>query len=328
VLVVGAALGRKLTPDDDQTPGGHPVTVMSYKCWQQRFGLDPEIIGKEVIVNGRNYSIVGVTPQGFNGTEVISSPEFFFSLAMQEPLEPGQRWLTNRSADNVFLQARLKPGVSIGQAQASLNTIAAQLEREFPDSNEGKRVVISPPGLVGTALRGPVIGFAALMMAVVGLVLLLACTNLANLLLARAAERRREIAVRLALGASRGRLIRQLLTESVMLAFAGGALGLVPALWLVGLVGAFKVPLNVPLALEVHIDYRVFGFAFLLSLATGILFGLLPALQATKTNLIPALKDEVAFGGHRRSWIKSGLIVAQISFSMVLLVGGGLMVRA
>jgi macrolide transport system ATP-binding/permease protein len=328
VLGVGAALGRTLTPDDDQTPGGHPLTVMSYKCWQQRFGRDPEVIGKEVIVNGRNYLIVGVTPQGFNGTEVVSSPEFFFSIAMQEQLEPGQRWLTNRGADNVFLQARLKPGISVAQAQASLNTIAAQLEREFPDANEGKRVMISPPGLIGTALRGPVLGFAGLMMAIVGMVLLLACTNLANLLLARATDRRREIAVRLALGASRWRLVRQLLTESVMLAIAGGALGLLPALWLVSLVTALKMPLNVPLAFEVHIDYRVFGFAFLLSLATGILFGLLPALQATRTDLIPALKDESSFGGHRRSWLKSGLIVAQISFSMVLLVGGGLMVRA
>ncbi len=328
VLGVEAALGRAISPDDDRTAGGHPVAVMSYKCWQQRFGRDQGIIGKDVIVNGRSYTVIGVAPQGFYGTEVVSAPELFFPIAMQEQLELGNNWLENRSADNVFLQGRLKPGVNAAQAQTALNAIASQLEREFPDINEGKRVALSPPGLVGLALRGPVLGFAGLLMAVVGLVLLLACTNLANLLLARATERRREIAVRLALGASRFRLVRQLMTESLLLAFAGGALGLLPAFWLVGLVATFKLPLNVPLALEISIDYRVFIFTFLLSLATGVLFGLLPALQATKTDLVPSLKDEVSFGGHRRSWLKSSLIVAQVSLSLVLLVGGGLMIRA
>ena len=328
VLGVGAALGRAISSDDDRMPGGHPVAVMSYKCWQQRFGRDPSIIGKDVIVNGRSYMVIGVAPQGFYGTEVVSAPELWFPIAMQEPLELGNNWLENRSADNIFVQGRLKPGVSPAQAQTALNAIASQLEREFPDINEGKRVALSPPGLIGLALRGPVLGFAGLLMAVVGSVLLLACTNLANLLLARATERRREIAVRLALGASRYRLVRQLLTESLLLAFAGGALGLLPAFWLVGLVTTFKVPLNVPLAIEVFIDYRVFIFTFLLSLATGVLFGLLPALQATKPDLVPSLKDEVSFGGHRRSLLKSSLIVAQVSLSLVLLVGGGLMMRA
>jgi len=328
VLGVEAALGRTLSVDDDRTPGGHPVAVMSYKCWQQRFGLDQGILGKNVVVNGRAYTVIGVAPLGFYGTEVISAPDLFFPMAMQEQLELGAKWLENRAADNIFVQGRLKPGISTAQAQTALNGIAAQLEREFPDINEGKGVVLSPPGLVGLALRGPVLGFAGLLMAVVGLVLLLACTNLANLLLARASERRREIAVRLALGASRFRLVRQLLTESLLLAFAGGALGLLPAVWLVNLITAFKLPLNVPLALEVTIDYRVFIFTFLVSLASGVLFGLVPALQATRTDLVPSLKDEVSFGGNRRSWLKSSLIVAQVALSLVLLVGGGLMMRA
>lgn len=328
VLGVGAALGRVISADDDSLPGANPVAVMSYKCWQNRFGRDQSIIGKDVIVNGRSYLVIGVAPRGFYGTEVVSAPDLFFPIAMQEQLELGNKWLENRSADNVFVQGRLKPGVATAQAQTGLNAIASQLEQEFPDANQGKRVALSPPGLIGLALRGPVLGFAGLLMAVVGLVLLLACTNLANLLLARATERRREIAVRLALGASRFRLVRQLLTESLLLAFAGGALGLLPAFWLVGLVATIKLPLNVPLALEIFIDYRVFIFTFLLSLATGVLFGLLPAMQATKTDLVPSLKDEVSFGGHRRSWLKNSLIVAQVSLSLVLLVGGGLMMRA
>jgi predicted permease len=328
VLGVDAALGRAMSSDDDRTPGGHPIAVMSYKCWQQRFGRDQGIIGKDVIVNGRSYMVIGVAPQGFYGTEVISAPDLFFPIAMQEQLDLGNNWLENRSADNIFVQGRLKPGVTTAQAQTQLNAIASQLEREFPDANEGKRVALSPPGLIGLALRGPVLGFAGLLMAVVGLVLLLACTNLANLLLARATERRREIAVRLALGASRFRLVRQLLTESLLLALAGGALGLLPAFWLVGLAATIKMPPNIPAAIEIFIDYRVFIFTFLLSLATGVLFGLLPALQATKTDLVQSLKDEVSFGGHRRSWLKSSLIVAQISLSLVLLVGGGLMMRA
>ena len=328
LLGVGASLGRVISTEDDVTPGASPVAVMSYKCWQQRFGSDPSIVGKGIIVNGRDYTVIGVAPQGFYGTEIISAPDLFFPVAMQEQLEIGTKWLNNRGSENIFVQGILKPGVSMSQAQADLNNIAAQLEKEFPDFNEGKTVVLSPPGLIGAAFRGPVLGFTGLLMAVVGLVLLLACTNLANLLLARAAERRREIAVRLALGASRSRVVRQLLNESLLLGLAGGAVGLLPASWLVSLASTFKLPLNVPLAFEIHIDYRVYVFTFLLSVATGLLFGLLPALQATKTDLVPALKEEVSLGGQSRSWLKSSLIVAQVALSLLLLVAGGLMVRA
>jgi predicted permease len=328
VLGVGAALGRIISPEDDVTPGGHPIAVMSYKCWQQRFGTDQSIIGKDLIVNGRNYMVVGVAAKGFYGTEVVSAPDLWFPVSMQAQLEIGDSWLNARRVENIFVQGRLKPGVNSAQAQTAMNSIAEQLEREYPDINEGKRVALSPPGLFGLAFRGPMLGFAGLLMAVVGIVLLLACINLANLLLARAAERRREIAVRLALGATRFRLVRQLLTESVLLALAGGALGLLPALWLLDLVTAIKIPVTIPGAIDLHADYRVFIFTVMLSLATGVMFGLLPALQATKTDLVPALKDEASFGGGRRSWLKSTLIVSQIALSLVLLVGGGLMMRA
>src|SRR6266404_444162 len=328
VLGVNTILGRTISLDDDRVAGASPIAVMSYKCWQQRFGGDQSIIGKDVIVNGRNFTIVGVAPRGFSGTEVISQPELWFPMAMEAQLEAGSNWLDDREWNNVFIQGRLEPGVSVARAQTALNSIAADLEREYPNINQGKRVELSPPGLIGLAMRGPVMGFSGLLMAIVGLVLLLACINLANLLLARAADRRRAIAVRLALGATRFRLVRQLLTESLMLAFCGGALGLLPASWLVNLASTFKVPPNIPLALEIHIDYRVFVFTFLLSIGTGVLFGLLPALQATKTDLVPALKDEPSFGGHRGSLLKSSLIVFQIALSLILLVGGGLMMRS
>ncbi|MCG3161664.1 MAG: hypothetical protein JMDDDDMK_02861 [Acidobacteria bacterium] len=327
-LGVRPALGRVISTDDDRTPGAHPVTVVSHKYWQRRFGGDPNAIGKEVIVNGRGYTIIGVAPQGFFGTEVVSAPDLWFPMAMQAQLEAGAGWLDKRSVENVFLQGRLKDDVGVAQAQTALNAIAPQLEREFPEINEGKRIALSPAGMVGNAMRGPALGFIGLLAAVVGIVLLLACVNLANLLLARAAERRREIAVRLALGASRFRLVRQLLTESVLLAVMGAALGFLPALWLVNLANAIKAPVNVPLTVNIQIDHRVFIFTCLLSLVTGALFGLVPALQATRTDLIPALKDEVAFSGQRRAWLKNSLIVLQVALSLALLVGGGLMMRA
>lgn len=328
VLGVKAALGRTIGAGDDSVTSAQPVAVISYKCWQQRFGSDPGVIGKNVIVNGSSFQIIGVTPAGFFGTEVLSAAEMWFPIAVQPQIDGGRSWLNDRGVDNVFIQGRLKPGVTSAQAQTVLNDIAVQLEREFPDVNQNKRVTISPAGLIGNFMRGPVLGFAGLLMVVVGMVLLLACTNLANLLLARATERRREMAVRLAVGASRFRVVRQLLTESLLLGLLGGALGLLPALWLVNLATTFKMPLNVPVAFDFKVDSRVYLFTLLLSFTTGSLFGLLPALQATKTDLVPALKDEGSFGGQRGSWWKSGLIVLQVALSLVLLVGGGLMLRS
>jgi len=198
---------------------------------------------------------------------------------------------------------------------------------EYPDDNENKTIELSPPGLFGAFMRGPIVGFAGVLMAIVGLVLLLACTNLANLLLARATERRKEIAIRLAIGASRWRLIRQLLTESILLAMCGGLLGLGLAVWLVDAMTAFKPPIDIPLSTELHIDYRVLLFTAAASLLTGVLFGLLPALQTTNPDLVPALKDEVSIGGYRRSWLRNGLVVFQVSLSLLLLICAGLVLR-
>lgn len=327
-LGLQATLGRLISLDDDRARGAHPITVISHQCWQKRFGGNPSIIGKEVVVNGRNYTIIGVAPPGFIGTEIIAAPEMWFPMMMQAQLEMGSDWLDKRGVENVFVQGNLKPGVSGAQAQAVIDAVAAQLAREFPNDNDGRRVLITQPGLMNGSMRTPVLGFASVLMVVVGLVLLLACANLANLLLARATERRREMAVRLAMGAGRFRLIRQLLIESVMLSCMGGVLGCLLAWWLTGLAAAYKPPIDIPANFALQLDQRVLFFAILLSILTGITFGLLPALQATKTNLVSALKDDASFNTYRSSWLKNGLIALQVALSLVLLIGGGLMVRA
>jgi predicted permease len=327
-LGVKAALGRVISADDDRLPGAHPVAVISYKCWRQRFGGEPGVIGKNVIVNGQSYTVIGVAQTGFSGTEVIVAPEMWFPMMMQAQIEPGLQWLDDREWKTVTLMGRLKPGVGVQHAQTALNSIASQLEREYPNINEGMQVELFSPGLIGSGMRGAIIGFAGLLMIVVGMALLLVCANLANLLLARATERRHEITVRLALGASRFRVIRQLLTESLLLALAGGAWGFLLAVWLAKLTTAIKLPIDVPVVTELQIDLRVFIYACLVSLGAGLLFGLLPAWQATKTDLASALKNDASFSRLHRSRLKSGLIVLQVALSLALLIGGGLMVRA
>jgi macrolide transport system ATP-binding/permease protein len=328
VLGVRPAHGRLISAGDDVRPGAHPVAVLSHQFWLKRFGGDPSAVGRSLVVNGRSYDVIGVAPRGFNGTEVVAAPELWFPLSMQAEIEVGNSWLDKRGVENLFVMGRLGEGVDEERARQSLDAVAAQLAREAPEFNEGKRVGLSPPGFMGGTMRGAVLGFTSVLMVVVAFVLLLACTNLANLLLARAADRRKEIAVRLALGAGRLRVVRQLMAESMLLALVSGALGLLLAYWLVDLAVALKPPVDVPLLIDLQLDYRVLVFALLLSLLTGLLFGLLPAWQATKVELLPALKDEAASGGWRRSWLKNSLIVLQVALSLVLLVGGGLMLRA
>ncbi len=327
VLGVKPALGRFFTQEDDKTPGAYPVTVITYNCWRKRFAGAADAIGRSVIINGRSFSIIGVAQQGFHGSEISYVPEMWFPMMMLAQIEPGNNYLEDRDSANFFVQGRLKPDVTTPQAEGALKSIAAQLAREYPNENENKTIELSPPGLFGAFMRGPILGFAGVLMAVVGLVLLLACTNLANLLLARATERRKEIAIRLAIGASRRRLVRQLLTESVLLATCGGALGLGLGYWLVDAMTALRPPLDIPLSTELHIDYRVLLFTAVVSVSAGVLFGLLPALQATNPDLVPALKDETSISGYRRSWLRSGLVVFQVSLSLLLLICAGLVLR-
>ncbi|HEY8231566.1 MAG TPA: ABC transporter permease [Vicinamibacteria bacterium] len=328
VLGVRASVGRMLSPDDDRLPGGHPVTVVSHRYWRQSYGADPSVVGRTLNVNGRAFTVIGVAPEGFFGTQLGIAPDFWFPAAMQAEIEMGSAWLEARDVEILMLQGRLKPGVSLAAAEAALNDVALQLEREHPDVNEGKRIGLTPPGLAGTPFRRSAISFAAILMAVVAFALLLASTNLANLLLARVQERRAEIALRLSLGASRGRLVRQLMTESMLLAGVGGLIGVLLAAGLLRLLAGVELPIDFPFLLELRLDYRVLGFTAAVAVLTGVAFGLLPALQTTSVNLYSTVKADSAVGGARRSWLKNGLIVFQVALSLVLLTGGGLMLRA
>ena len=327
VLHVKAIHGRTFLPEEDQTKNSHPVIVVSYDCWQRRFAGDPGLIGKDVLINNHQFKVIGIAPEGFKGTEFVYSPEIWLPASMMEWAEPGATWLDNRGSKNFFAIGRLKTGVSASQAEASLNLVSQQLAKEFPDTNEGQTIKIDAPGFILPDLRGAVVSFTWVMMAAVGLVLLVTCTNLAGLMLARATDRRKEIAIRLAMGANRLRLIRQLLTESILLSFTGGIAGLLLALWIVRVLLALKPPIDFPLQLDVGVDWRVLLFSLAVSVVAGAFFGLAPALQATRPVLVRALKDTAAQGGTVKTKLRSVLVVAQISISLVVLIAAGLVVR-
>jgi len=327
-LGVKPALGRAFTPEEDREKLAHPVVVISHGCWQRRFGGDPGIVGQEVILNNHKFKIVGVAPKGFQGMMLAYDPEIFMPVMMQPWATPGYDWVDDRNESSLLAFGRLKPGVSFEQAQASLSLLIDHLAKERPDTEANKVIEITPPGFPTPEWRKAGVGLAAVGMAAVALVLLVTCANLASLLLARATERNKEIAVRLSLGASRWRLIRQLLTESVMLSMMGGVIGVLMAMGLLNLSLASIQSVDVPIAVEIKLDGRALLFTLIVSLVTGALFGLAPVLQATKTDLISALKDRGSLSGYRRSRLRSGLIVAQIAMSLLLLIIAGLVIRS
>jgi predicted permease len=327
MLGIKALRGRVLHSEDDVKRGAHPLAVISYNCWQRRFAGDPDIAGKKVKVNGLDFTIVGVMPPEFIGTELIYTPEIWVPIMMVRQIE-GNDWIDGRRNGNGFVVGRLKPGYSMKSAEAAINSITAQLGREYPDADAGISIVLSPPGMAGTYLRGAIIGFSAVLMVVAGLVLLMACVNLASLLLARAADRRKDTAIRLALGASRGQLIRQLLTESLVLSFTGGVAGMVLAFWLTDLVNAWTPPIDVPVIPHVVIDVRVLIFAGAVSLITGLVFGLAPALQSTRAGLARAIRNDAPSETLRHVNLRDILVTGQIALSVVLLIGSILVVRS
>ena len=262
VLGIRPAAGRLFDEGDDGLPGASPFAVLSHDFWIARFGSDPQVVGTTVRINRLPYTIIGVASRGFRGTERFYQPALWVPMMMQPHIEIGNPWLDRRMTFNVWMAGRLKPGVSVARAEANLNAVAAELAREHPAINEGWRLKLASPGLIGDALGAPVRMFTLGVLALAGLVLIAACANLANLLLARAADRQREMAIRISIGAGRARLARQLLTESLVLSLAGGLAGVIIATFASRALSAWRAPLEFPVQFDVQPDWRVFLFAF------------------------------------------------------------------
>jgi predicted permease len=334
MLGVRPILGRAFSAAEDEPAGGHPVAVVSYAWWARRFGHDAGILGKTVTLGSTVYTIVGVTPREFFGTMVGQSPDLWIPLSMEKQASPGWNGLDDKWFQSLYLLGRLKPGVGLEQAEANVNLLARQiwhehagpvLSKEQQQTLERAHVRLTPAARGLSRLRFEFSLPLQILMALVGLVLLITCANIANLLLARATVRQREIAVRMAIGAGRTRLIRQMLTESLLVAFLGGVAGILFAVWASGALLAMVSAGSEPLPLSVAPDVRVLAFTLLVSLVTALLFGTAPALRATRVNLSPGLKERTgAVSVAGRSPLAKALIVAQVALSLVLLIGAGL----
>ncbi|HEU4996741.1 MAG TPA: ABC transporter permease [Gemmatimonadaceae bacterium] len=325
VLQARPFLGRFFLPEDDRAPGATAVIVLSHAFWRDRFGSDSSIIGKTVTLNGAPFTVVGVAAERFQGPFVLTH-DLWVPLMSATLLGWDAGTFASRGSVQLIAIGRLAPNASIDAAQAELGAIAARLEREYPDVNRGKGLTVTAASLLPGEGRRIVATFMAMLFAIATLVLVIASTNVAGMLLARAAARRREIAVRLAIGASRAQLVRQLVTESVILFAVAGAAGVLLARVMVSGLMSLIPRLPVQLGFDPRIDWRVLAFALGASLVTGIAAGLFPAVQSSQPELVPALKADAVSG--RRQRLRSALLVSQIAFSMLLLIVAGLFGRA
>jgi macrolide transport system ATP-binding/permease protein len=332
-LVIHPTIGRFFLPDEDVTPEARPVVVIGYAAWQGRFGGAPDILGRTIKLNNSAFTIVGVGPKGFKGVNAVFGPDMWVPSMMAEEVLPAQQKnaLTDRSMQIFSGAGRLKPGVSLSQAQADLRTIAASLEKEYPDANDGQTVTLRPiteAAIGNNQGQGFTVG-SALLMAIVGLVLLIACSNVANLLLARAAARRQEIAIRMAIGAGRGRLIRQLLTESVLLGLLGGIFGFFLGYAGCQVLWSFWPAEFAQNLAELRLNANVYLFATVVAILTGLIFGIAPALRTSRTPVVEALKEARTAGRSPKFVSLANMLLAgQVSVSLILLVTSALFLRS
>ena len=328
-LGVEMARGRGFSVEEDVGPGAHPVVVLGYSAWQRTFGGDAQIVGESVIVNGEAYTVIGIAPAAFNGVMPMIAPTLYLPLMQIGQITRREgKLLETRDENFMNVIARLRPGVTLEQASGRLAAVNRQLTEAFPAQYKGTGMLLVRQSEAGIhpSFRQTQVQMTSLVMAVVAMLLLIACVNVANLSLARASERSREMAVRLSIGAERSRLIRQLLTESILFAVVAGAVGLVIASWAIDIANGIRIPMDIDMQPGLRLSLPVLGFTFAVSLAVGIIFGLAPALQATRPALVPALKGEAPAGGSR-SRLSAPLVIAQMALSLMLLTCAGLFLR-
>lgn len=330
VMGVKPILGRGFLPDENLTPNAEPIAVISEPIWREHFHSDPSVLGKNVFINGQQLTVIGVMPESFVGSTFFLRHSFWVPAMMAQKFGRAPEWRTDRSLALFKLLGRLKPGVTIAQAESDLNQVAASLAQLYPKENGGTKINITTEIDGRFDAATPLIqygGFLALCVSC--LVLLLACANVANLMLARAAARAREIGTRLAIGAGRGRIVRQLLTESLLLSLLGGAVGWALALWGSRVIQASFPPVPYPITLDFAPDRYVFKWMLLASVLTSVIFGLAPALLAARTDLIAVIKGSLGQTRKRRRWnLRSALVVAQVTISIVVLICAGLFLRS
>ena len=330
-LGVKTILGRPILPSDDAAPGASPVVVIGFELWHDVFHADPNVVGRKVLLSGYPFSIVGVAEEHFKGSIVGLSFDLFVPLSMQAQAYsfeagPGSI-LEQRDTQWLVAQGRLKPGTSFAQAQASMAVLGAQLLKTYPNDQITERAALFPLWRSPFGTQSYLLPAVSMLVVVGALVLLVACANVANVLLALASRRTGEIAVRLALGAGRGRLVRQLLAGSLVVSLLGGALGLLTAVWATRLLEAPPVPMGYPISLNTGLDTPVFLFSLVLATIVGMLMGLVPALRVSRVNLLSTLRSETGFQVSRRNWTGNSILVTQIAVSLLLLLSAGLIVR-